>query len=414
MSASQRMKDHPSSIPVVPRDLTERLEAAADLRRSIGQYSDRLANILREVESSPMRQLAEIAANEAAAQRAVLEAIMKPSGVHRAFAQLERDLAQDSARISSLVDDLVKGTRFTLPDIAATARISEIAAQVEFSPALSQFRASADEMRRSIEVMQAPWLDVLHTTRSITGFAELGALGRMLAEAKPFGAEAVEAARTTLGDWRGFAPPQVELGVDAEVRLGWYRDYGLDSRLTAFSTESYLAVLDATAVRHAPPLLIDEYAPRDLPTPEAPAEDEALALSSEAYAILRPFESQVRALIAERMEAAFGQKWKTQRVPGPVVQQWRAKRAAAVANGERPQPLLAYADFTDYIRIIERMDNWTELFRTIFSDLMDTQVSFRRLHVVRIPLMHARPITTEDILLAQVETRRILRAFEHG
>jgi len=97
-------------------------------------------------------------------------------------------------------------------------------------------------------------------------------------------------------------------------------------------------------------------------------------------------------------------------LPSNMLPNWVEKRDKAVAGGQAEQPLIDYADFTDYRLIIERKDNWNTVFKPVFGRLEDVRESFQRLFPVRIATMHARLITQEDQLLLLVETRRVLKA----
>jgi hypothetical protein len=110
------------------------------------------------------------------------------------------------------------------------------------------------------------------------------------------------------------------------------------------------------------------------------------------------------------MTAACGANWVKQRTPAGMMDAWIEKRATALAKGEIEQPLIFYADFSDYIKIIERKDNWKEVFKPIFGRSEDVRESFVRLAPIRIVTMHARLITLDDELLLHVETTRITRA----
>ncbi len=88
---------------------------------------------------------------------------------------------------------------------------------------------------------------------------------------------------------------------------------------------------------------------------------------------------------------------------------WLEKQQTAINNGEQEWPLIAYADFMDYVQIITRKDNW-EVFKDFFHRKDSVQESFRRLHPIRICTMHARLITQDDELFLLVETKRILAA----
>jgi hypothetical protein len=50
------------------------------------------------------------------------------------------------------------------------------------------------------------------------------------------------------------------------------------------------------------------------------------------------------------MTQAFGRDWPTQRTPPSMLDDWKRKRKAAIEKGQEEHPLLAYADFTDYIK----------------------------------------------------------------
>lgn len=89
---------------------------------------------------------------------------------------------------------------------------------------------------------------------------------------------------------------------------------------------------------------------------------------------------------------------------------WLEKRQKALDSGEPEHPLIAYADFTDYLPLITRADNWREVFAPIFKRVTSVQESFQRLYPIRICTMHARLIEQDDELYLHVEVRRILSA----
>jgi hypothetical protein len=92
-----------------------------------------------------------------------------------------------------------------------------------------------------------------------------------------------------------------------------------------------------------------------------------------------------------------------------VYDQWQEKKQAAEKGGAQVRPLIAYADFTDYERVICKGDNWRELFGAFFQRPETVRESFQRLYPIRLDTMHARPITQDDELLLYVETRRLVK-----
>jgi hypothetical protein len=112
------------------------------------------------------------------------------------------------------------------------------------------------------------------------------------------------------------------------------------------------------------------------------------------------------------MTEVFGRDWIKHKVPGEVANQWNWKREKASSNGEKEQPLINYADFTDYIRIIERNDNWEAIFKFTFKRIESVRESFQRLYPIRLCTMHARFVSHDDELYLLVEVKRILKAIE--
>jgi hypothetical protein len=85
------------------------------------------------------------------------------------------------------------------------------------------------------------------------------------------------------------------------------------------------------------------------------------------------------------------------------------EREQALEKGEEEFPLLWYADFSDYVDIIIRGDNWRDVFVDVFRNKEDIRVSFQRLQPLRICTMHFRPITKDDLLILTVEVQLVLR-----
>jgi len=98
-------------------------------------------------------------------------------------------------------------------------------------------------------------------------------------------------------------------------------------------------------------------------------------------------------------------------LPQKMLERWREKQESAIKAGAEERPLIEYADFTDYLPIIEKKDNWRQVYQPIFGRQEDVKESLQRMYPVRIATMHARTITLDDALLVMVETKRVMRAF---
>ena len=90
---------------------------------------------------------------------------------------------------------------------------------------------------------------------------------------------------------------------------------------------------------------------------------------------------------------------------------WVSKREKERTAGRTPLVLIAYADFTDYEKIICRKDNWKSVFMPIFHRPESVRESLQRLYPIRVATMHSRIITREDQLYLFAETRRLICAF---
>jgi hypothetical protein len=169
---------------------------------------------------------------------------------------------------------------------------------------------------------------------------------------------------------------------------------------------------------HAPPRLSRDLHDRisvpfpSLPT-TAPAESEqerAEERLQEAYRVLLIFEPEVREAVVLLMTNNCDPRWERQRVPGEVLESWKDKRRQRVERGEPSRRLVEYADFSDYLQIIIRSDNWRDVFAAIFINPVDVQASFCRLQDLRIRTMHFGMVSHGDLRLMKVEAARVLRA----
>lgn len=85
------------------------------------------------------------------------------------------------------------------------------------------------------------------------------------------------------------------------------------------------------------------------------------------------------------------------------------KTSAELEDASADWPLICYADFTDYILVITKRDNWP-LFARWFKRVESVRESFQRLYPIRLDTMHDRSIAEPDELLLLVETRRLMDA----
>ena len=86
----------------------------------------------------------------------------------------------------------------------------------------------------------------------------------------------------------------------------------------------------------------------------------------------------MRRFIDQQMTAAFGLDWPKSRLPNGLYDQWQEKKRKALQSSGREWPLITYADFTDYILVICKRDNWA-VFAPFFGRQEDVREAFQRL-----------------------------------
>lgn len=250
----------------------------------------------------------------------------------------------------------------------------------------------------------SPWLRIDNAPASARAFANILAIGRGIDARWPFEPEFAKRLRSSLGDWRELAIPAIEPLVDPVLRSGLYHERGFDPSLTDFTPPAFEESLRIAGLYRNPPGEVVQ---------EEAEEEDGFARARFAFKELQRFEFKLRRFIDRVMRDTFGERWMRERLPRGMFDKWIEKRDTAVKGGRQPEQLLIdYADFTDYRPIIERKDNWDELFKSVFGRVDDVRESFQRLFPVRIAVMHARIITQEDEFLLFVEIKRVLKAIQ--
>jgi hypothetical protein len=298
--------------------------------------------------------------------------------------------------------------RFTLPEVPAAVKYMQEFQRSPAAEAMARYATGAAEIQRAMEAMHTPWLDVQENLRSVTGFAEIQGIGSMLARMPSFDDRVSVALRTDLGDWRDKITWPEPVLTDLAAREAFYIDLGFDTSLTDFPAPAFRESTEIAGLRREPPPLVDAYG-APVPRTEDGEDEEALVRTNMAHDWLLRLETNLRSFIDDRMTAVFGADWPKHQLPNGVYDQWMERREAAVKAGRQPMPLVAYADFNDYERVICKKDNWRQVFGSYFGRQESVRESFQRLHLIRLDTMHARPIGQDDELLLYVEIKRLIR-----
>ena len=291
--------------------------------------------------------------------------------------------------------------QFRVPHHAEVGRLAyEAATASKLAASFGGFHTPESAIATAMQSMRSPWLLRDDAARSSRAFAEMQQIGRALGSVAPYDDDFAKSLRSSLGDWREVTtlpPPIFENVVE---RVDFYVGLGFDSTLTDFTVEAFEESAELAGLSSQSEESEDDN------------EEVGLARTIRAHGQLIRFERSVRNFIETAMKAEFGDDWLRRQLPAGMLEAWEEKKKIALEKGEQEQPLIAYADFTDYIRIIERKDNWARVFKAFFRRQSDVQEFFIRLFPVRVCTSHSRLITLEDELLLQVETRRVSRAFQ--
>ena len=275
-----------------------------------------------------------------------------------------------------------------------------------YEAASRNLNAQFDELQRWLQTISTPWLNVGNEMQSVQGVVGLYGIGSALRDLSAYSLDLTDLLRLDLGDWREVTLPE-DIEDDPFERASFYEDLGFNIDLTAFPNETFEQLITEAGVRTPDISLQEDY--YQVPTSED-IDEEGFERTNDAHDVLLRFETHVRKFISDRMEDEIGQNWIRHRIPGDMRSQWEGKKLRDSNPDNRFLPPIAYADFTDYVVIICRNDNWRDLFESTFERKQSVQESFSRLFPVRLATMHARIITHDDEVYLNAETRRILKA----
>jgi hypothetical protein len=262
-------------------------------------------------------------------------------------------------------------------------------------------------LQRTFEAMKTPWLNSADALRSVRGFAELQGIGQALRSAPAFDVHLTNSLRLQLGDWQQAIKWPESIFTNPIARTEFYIEHGLNPALTDFPSLAFNEGAILAGLKNHSDVYVSE---GGTSSSENDDQEQGFTRTNAAHDHLQRFEHKVRRFIERRMTETFGPNWITHQVPGDKLTAWREKKQKAMDNGAPDLPLIDYADFTDYVPLITRRDNWQKIFKQIFRRETFVQESFQRLYPIRITTMHARIITQDDELYLYVETKRILGA----
>lgn len=310
------------------------------------------------------------------------------------------------AAISRFQDSMADLTaRFRLPEFGETARALQ-AHQETFARIAASHADSMSAVQRAMESMKSPWLDTERILQSMEGMASLHGIGNALKTMPGFSDNLSDLLRSHLGDWRDpiVLPENI---TDIAVRTGFYDERGFDSALTGFPADAFDEGVEVFGIRVEPPPIVLAYGPPVPPSSDVD-EEAGFGRTNTAHDWLQRMESHLRSFIDTVMTNAHGPDWPKSRLPNGVYDQWQGKKQKAEQAGRPAAPLIAYADFNDYVLVVGRSDNWP-LFAPFFTRIESFRESMQRLHPIRLDVAHSRIITQDDEIYLYVEVHRLIK-----
>lgn len=278
-------------------------------------------------------------------------------------------------------------------------RLSQVAASLTMPKWPNHLTLFQDSLQRQLESIRTPLIQIQDSMRSLRGFGELSAIGAAVRSLPAFDPGLVGALRRDLGDWRDADTNADDMLDEPTDRAALYEARGFNGELTDFPAEGFESALVATGIELGAVSTVLAPPPAEM-VPE---------FNVQAYQWLYVLERELRAFILGRLTEVAGENWES-RIPPLMRDQWRERKARALVEGEIEQPLIHYADFTDYADIILGKANWRDCFKAAFRREEAIREGFNRLRPVRLVTAHMRLMTPEDWLILNLEVRRILRA----
>lgn len=138
---------------------------------------------------------------------------------------------------------------------------------------------------------------------------------------------------------------------------------------------------------------------------------------TEPYQILKSLETKLRLFIEENLKKINPNWWK-ERVPEDIRSNANQRQELAESpcpwiKKEEKSPVIFYIDFTDCVKIIERNDNWNEVFQKTFKDKGFISQRLKELKPIRDSIAHSRPISSQEFNLLTMYAKSILEVIEH-
>ncbi|WNY28734.1 hypothetical protein MmiEs2_09370 [Methanimicrococcus stummii] len=138
--------------------------------------------------------------------------------------------------------------------------------------------------------------------------------------------------------------------------------------------------------------------------------------SESSYLILKELEEKLRSFVSDRVEARFGKEWWKGTDMSFLADRWNERRIMndrtnADKKRSTNEPLINYASFSDYRRIINNPFAW-DAFEEYFPDRGWIIQRLKELDPIRNAIMHHTPLEDDDYIRLSLYSRDILKIID--
>lgn len=258
----------------------------------------------------------------------------------------------------------------------------------------------ARELAEQLAGITKPWSTFGNETASIAAAMRLSQLATFSRELPAFSKDRGALKAIEFG---GFdqVMPVAEALQDEEEGETVYTQAGRNPALVAFPSEGFGEVLTATG-------WVFDIRPPEFIRPDGTPLAEAM-ISPPDHFIINMIEGHLKALIAATLIQAGGMAAMS-RLFGKRIPEWERKRDDALQKGEAELHLIYYADFMELAEIVSNKELWETTFKAIFRHKERVRMAIERLHGLRIPTSHSRPLTRTGRLRLLAEAIELFEA----
>jgi hypothetical protein len=133
------------------------------------------------------------------------------------------------------------------------------------------------------------------------------------------------------------------------------------------------------------------------------------------YAVLKELEEQLRHFVSSRVENRFGKEWWKGTDMSFLADRWHERRLMNErTNADKKtekEPLISYASFSDYRRIINNPFAW-DAFEEYFPDRNWINQRLKELDPIRNAIMHHTPLKDDDYARLNLYAKDILNKID--